>query len=227
MQGTQGGGSARSSARAVPRSERFGKATELSVSLVAAECQGTEVKASGSSPVPSSFGPPPHAHTPVLSPTPGWGGQRLFLLLSHPSAITVWCWGHPAGTTGHTPAPVRPCVCPTVGSSTCAAPGAAPTPRTSQCGNWSHWATKLPVFVPKTAPPRLPRPLLPLFSASFPRAEGSGPGGDTARLWQGQLRAPQCQPGPGCPRTGHSHAGHAGGLPPSAPQLSPHLQQRG
>lgn len=111
---------------------RGGSAEPLSVSLLAAKCQGTEVKRSGSIAVPSSFGLPPHAHTPVLSPRPGWGCQRLFLLLSHPCTRTVSCGGHPAGSRGHTSAPW---VCPMVGPSTCGAPGAAPTPRISQCGN--------------------------------------------------------------------------------------------
>lgn len=136
------------------------------------QCQDREVKRSGSIPVPSSsLGLsllPPHALTPVLTLRPGWGCQRLFLLLSHTSASIVSSLGSPSRDHRSRSAPVHTQVCPRqVGTSACGAPGAAPTPRISQCGLWSHWATKLPVFLPKTAPPRLPRPLLPLLPVLF------------------------------------------------------------
>lgn len=71
-------------------------------SEVGAQCRDREVKPSGSIPVPSSsssFGLPllpPHAQTPVLPPGPGWGCQRLFLLLSHTSPTVVPSLGSPS-----------------------------------------------------------------------------------------------------------------------------------
>lgn len=208
-------------------------------SEVGAQCRDREVKPSGSIPVPSSsssFGLPllpPHAQTPVLPPGPGWGCQRLFLLLSRTSPTVVPSLGSPSRDQRPQSSPCAPTGVSraggNLGTSAWGAPGAAPTPRISQCGNWSLRATKLPVFHPKTTPTRLPRPPLPLFSVLLLRAGTEGSGGVTLPPGsvQGQLRAPQRQPGPGCPRTGLPHAGHAGGLPPSVPQLSPHLQQPG
>lgn len=151
---------------------------------VRAQRQDGEVKSSGSISVPSLLLRAPSAPSPCPDPCPvpqTWlGVSKAFpALVPHLCQHCVLL-----GVTRQGPqVTISRCAhtgVSQVGTSACGAPGAAPTARISQCGSWSHWATKLPVFLPKTAPPRLPRPLLPLFSpcsSSEPAPEAAGPAG--------------------------------------------------
>lgn len=200
---------------------------------------------------------PPRAQTTLSCPPPpppdlGWGCQRLFLLLSHTSP-TIVSTPRPLTQQGpqgrreplRTSPPLHPCGCE---PARVKPPEPPPPPRDQEHPQDPPSAgagvTKPPLFCPKTMQAGFPKPPLPLSLYSSPEPAPKGArhpppphrvGGQAltpgsvqgCHAGTGQPANPQLQPGPGCPWTACPHAEHPGGLPASAPQLSPHLQQRG
>lgn len=205
-----------SSALEIP-AERGGldKATVVSVSLVPAVKalhQDREVKPAAPSQCPPPSGPLPMPRPP--SCPPGLAGGVKGLSAPVPTSTSaVPSLGSPS--RDHR-CHIRPRAHLGV-SHACGAPGASPTPGFPSAVTLSHRATKLPVFLPKTAPARLPRPLLPLFCCSSPEpAPGAaGPGVTLSRPRAGPAPAARARLPPEPPPPCRTRRGGAPLAPPA------------